>query len=111
MRNNLDEVLMKIGKKYEKNILKGSRNYLEVDIGNQAEKMGYTGLKNKFANVYAIVPLKAPVAGMKVRIDGRTFVNYAEYDTGVAVPGYLAQKAGLPFKEFVPNDSMILNFA
>ncbi len=110
MKNNLDDVLMMIGKEYENNILKGSRNYLEVDIGNKAAKMGYFGLKDKFANVYAIVPLKAPVAGMKVRIDGRTFVNYAQFDTGVAVPGNVAQNADLPYKEFVPNDSMILNF-
>ena len=58
----------------------------------------------------AIIPLKKPVGGMKVRIDGRTFVNYAQYDTGVVVPGYGAKEAGLPFETFIPNDSMILNF-
>jgi hypothetical protein len=47
---------------------------------------------------------------MKVRIDGRTFVNYAEYPSGVVVPGYVAKEAGRNFKTFVPNDSMICNF-
>jgi len=47
---------------------------------------------------------------MKVRIDGRTFVNYAQYDSGIAVPGYLAKTGRRPFQTFVPNDSMICNF-
>jgi hypothetical protein len=47
---------------------------------------------------------------MKVRIDGRTFVNYAEYESGVAVPGYLAKVTGQPYHTFVPLDSMICNF-
>jgi len=38
--------------------------------------MGYFDLQQKFPDVYAIVPLKHPIKGMKVRIDGRTFVNY-----------------------------------
>jgi hypothetical protein len=57
------------------------------------------------------VPLKAPQQGMKVRMDGRTFVNYAEHQSGIAVPGYLAKEAGRSFKNFVPNDSKIFNFS
>jgi hypothetical protein len=45
-----------------------------------------------------------------VRIDGRTFVNYAEYDSGIAVPGYIAKALGGSYRTFVPNDSMICNF-
>ena len=48
---------------------------------------------------------------MKVRVDGRTFVNYAQFESGVVVPEYVAQKAGLPFQPYTANDSMILNFA
>ena len=69
-----------------------------------------TELKGTYRDVYAIVPLKQPAAGMKVRIDGRTFVNYAQFESGVAVPGYMANDAGLPYKPFTPHDSMILNF-
>ena len=47
---------------------------------------------------------------MKVRIDGRTFVNYARYDAGIGVPGYVAKEAGIQHETFIPNDHMILNF-
>ena len=47
---------------------------------------------------------------MKVRIDGRTFVNYALFDSGVAVPGYIVKDASLPHRTYIPNDSMICNF-
>jgi len=58
-----------------------------------------------------IVPLCGPVRGMKVRIDGRTLVDYARVDPGMAVPGYVAREAGLPGTTYMAEDSMILNFA
>jgi Flp pilus assembly protein TadG len=75
-----------------------------------AERLGLSELKGQYRDVFAIVPLKQPAEGMKVRIDGRTFVNYAQFEFGVAVPGYVAEDTGLPYKPFVPNDSMILTF-
>ena len=104
-------MLNTIGEEYKSKIQKGSRHYLEVSIGKQAEKLGHADLKVKFKDTYAIVPLKVPQQGMKVRIDGRTFVNYAEHPSGIAVPGYLAKEAGRSFKNFVPNDSKIFNFS
>ena len=82
-----------------------------VCIGKQAEKLGYSDLRDEFENTYVIVPLKGPQKGMKVRIDGRTFVNYAQYESGIAVPGHLAGKIGQRFQPFKPQDSMICNFA
>ncbi len=110
MKKDLDKVLVSIGEKFGGQICASGRNYLELDLGIQAETMGYANLKEKFHDVNVIVPLKKPVEGMKVRIDGRTFVNYAQFQSGIAVPGYVASDAGLPYKSFVPNDSMILNF-
>jgi hypothetical protein len=110
MNSHLSEILNKIGERYRDQILDGARNYLEVDIGKEAERLGYTDLTTKYSRVNAVVPLKAAIHGMKVRIDGRTFVNYAKFDSGVAVPGYVARDAGLPHTAFIPNDSMILNF-
>ena len=110
MNAKLNEVLNLIGDEYKGKIQKGSRHYLEVSIGERAEKLGHTDLKKKYKDTYAIVPLKAPQRGMKVRIDGRTFVNYAEHSSGIAVPGYLARETGRSFKPFAPNDSMICNF-
>ena len=111
MVDKLSEVLTDISERFRDDILNGARHYLEVNIGTVAEKMGYGDVKEKYKSVNAVVPLKRPFIGMKVRIDGRTFVDYAQFETGVVVPGYLAREAGLPYKAFVPNDSMILNFA
>ena len=110
MNKRLTTVLDTIGEEFKQHIKKGSRHYLEVSIGKHAEKLGHADLKEKYLNTYAIVPLKKPQKGMKVRIDGRTFVNYAEHTSGIAVPGYLASEAGRSFKAFIPNDSMICNF-
>jgi hypothetical protein len=111
MKRHLNEVFESIAEAYGDNILDGSRHYLEVDIGKHAEVLGYPKLEEKYGRVYAIVPLKNPTKGMKVRIDGRTFVNYAKYDSGIVVPGYVAEKADQPYKPYIPNDSMILNCA
>jgi len=111
MKRHLSEVLESIVKECGGNILAGARHYLEVDIGKRAEVLGYPELKEKYGRVYAIIPLKHPRTGMKVRIDGRTSVNYAQYDSGIAVPGYMAGEAAQPYKPYIPNDSMILNCA
>ena len=109
-RTPLDDVIEKIGETYRDQIQNGARNYLEVNIGKQAEAFGYSHLSEKYRDAFAVVPLKQPVPGMKVRIDGRTFVNYAQFDSGIAVPGYLVKDTGLAHTTFIPNDSMILNF-
>jgi hypothetical protein len=110
MNKVLNHVLNTIAEEYENKILKGSRHYLEVSIGKQAEKLGHAALIEKFRDTFAIVPLRTPQKGMKVRIDGRTFVNYVEYRSGIAVPAYVARQAGRSFQKFTPNDSMICNF-
>jgi hypothetical protein len=110
MKTKLDKIINTISEKYKDEIMACARNYVEVNIGDTAEQMGHPELKKKYAAVYAVVPLKAPKPGMKVRIDGRTFVNYALFDSGVAVPGYIAQDASLPYQAYIPNDSMICNF-
>ncbi len=109
MKRHLNEVFESIAEEYDDNILHGSRNYLEVDIGKRAQLLGYPELEEKYGKAYAIVPLKHPTNGMKVRIDGRTFVNYAQYDSGIVVPGYMADEAAQPYKPYIPNDSMLLN--
>ncbi len=111
MKTELNNVLQSIEKKFETQIEKGARHYLEVNIGRQAEKLGFAELQGAFQNSHVIVPLKEPLKGMKVRIDGRTFVGYMECQSGIAVPGYVAQEAHHCLRPFVPNDSMICNFA
>ena len=108
--NHLNEVLTKIGETYKENIQKDSRHYLEVSIAQQADELGFSDVKKRYHNVYAIVPLERPVSGMKVRIDGRTFVNYAQFDSGIVTPQYVANEVSMPYKAYTANDSMICNF-
>ncbi len=110
MNTKLDQIIAGISSEYKNDIMACGRNYVEVSIGSAAERMGHAELKDKYRSVYAVVPIKSPRPGMKVRIDGRTFVNYALFDSGVAVPGYIVKDASLPYKTYIPNDSMICNF-
>jgi hypothetical protein len=108
--NILSKVLSQIGRDYKDNILNDSRFYLEVDIARKAVELGFSDIEYRFKNIYAIVPLKRPVKGMKVRIDGRTFVNYAQFEFGIVVPDYIARHVDLPRKAYVARDSMICNY-
>jgi len=111
MSNNLDEVLTNISEQYKEDISSGSRFCLEVDIGKRAQEMGYSDVKEKYQGVEAVVPVKEAKQGMKVRIDGRTYVRYAQLESGIAVPGYVAKESGLPHSAYEANDSMIRHFA
>ena len=111
MNNSLSEVLNKIGEDYKDNIRDDSRHYLEISIARKAAELGLTEIKERYSDVYAIVPLKHPVEGMKVRIDGRTFINYAQFNSGIVVPHQIAKQVNLHQRAYVARDSMICNFA
>ena len=110
MDQRIDELLKHVEKIYGGIMQYGSRHYIEVNLAEQARKLGFADLGEKYDTASAIIPLKSPQNGMKVRIDGRTFVNYAEYDSGMAVPGYLAKAGSRKFRTFIAHDSMICNF-
>lgn len=111
MNSQLNEILERISDRYNDRLLAGGRHYLEVNIGREADQMGISGLPDTIRSADVIVPLKEPAAGMKVRIDGRTFVDYARFESGLAAPGYVARDSGRPFTAYVPQNSMVLNFA
>ena len=111
MTNNLSKVLRKIGDDYKDNILEDSRHYREVSIAQTAEELGFEDIKECYRDAYAIIPLKHPIEGMKVRIDGRTFTNYSKFDSGVVVPQYVARQVNMHKESYVPQDSMICNYA
>lgn len=111
MKAQIDDIIRSIGKTYADQLSGGARHYIEISIGKEAAKRGHPELAEEFKDAYAIVPLKDALPGMKVRIDGRTFVKYRQFESGIAVPGYVAKAAGLAQKPYRPNDSMILNFA
>jgi hypothetical protein len=110
MDKRLNEVLDRIESRYSGEMQPGARHYTEVSLAEVARSLGYADLVERYRTASAIIPLKQPQHGMKVRIDGRTFVNYAEYASGMAVPAYLAHAAGRKYRTFVPRDSMVCNF-
>jgi hypothetical protein len=111
MKDSLKSVLTKIGEDYKEVISHGARHYLEVSIARKAAELGLKEAEVQYRDVYAIVPLKNPLNGMKVRIDGRTFIKYAQFDSGVVVPHYIARQADLSYRAYTAWDSMICNFA
>lgn len=111
MMDKLNTILESIANDYKKHILSDSRYYLDVSIAEKAADMGFHDLNDQYKHLFAIVPIKGPVKGMKVRIDGRTFINYAQVETGVVVPNRVARQAGLSYKPYVAQDSMIYNYA
>lgn len=110
MKNIIDDLLTRIETEHGEKIQKGGRHYMEVNLSRKALELGFGDLDESYRNANVIVPLKEPQSGMKVRIDGRTFVNYAEYESGIAVPGYLVKETDRAYRTFVPHDSMICNF-
>jgi hypothetical protein len=110
MTEKLSEVLAKIGEDYRENIRNDSRHYLEISIAQKAAELGFSEAEAQCNDAFAIVPLKDPVDGMKVRIDGRTFVNYAQFESGIVVPNYIARQVDLPQRPYSAKDSMICNF-
>ena len=109
--HSLDDIIKAMENQNKGKIAKGVRNYIEVEIGKQAQQLGYDDLASKYEKINAIIPLKEPLEGMKVRIDGRTFVNYAQFDSGIAIPGHIAGDSSLSSTTFIPENSMICNFS
>jgi len=111
MTKNLSTVLATIGEDYKENIQQESRYYIEISLAQKAAELGFSEVKENYRHVKAIVPLKHPLEGMKVRIDGRTFVDYAQFESGIVVPNYVARQVDLPNRAYLAQDSMICNFA
>jgi hypothetical protein len=110
MDHALIRVLDTIAERHREDIADSGLDYKEVDIGEEARKLGLAHLAGKYGNVCAVIPLKRPVEGMKVLIDGRSFAGYARCGNGVVVPGYVARDTGLPCRSWDAAESMILNF-
>ncbi len=110
MQNNLVAVIHTIEEQYRNSLSAASRNYLEVDLGKEGGRLGYADIHENFRGINVIVPIKEAVDGMKVMIDGRTFVKYVQFESGVAMPEYVAGQAGLSGKPYIANEDMVLNF-
>lgn len=93
----LNEILIGLGKKYKNMIEPNARTYLRVNLGDEARSMGYD--ISGFDKVYAVIPTKEQVSGMKM-IDGKKFVGYSQFNSGIVVPGYVAKDTNLPYWEY-----------
>ena len=103
MDNRLDKTLSAIGDAFADKISPSSRHYLEVDIGTKATDLGFSEIGKRYRRVLAIVPVRQAQKGMKVRIDGRTFVNYGQLESGVVIPGHVVRHSGLPHARYIPS--------
>jgi len=110
MNTTIDRVLASIAEEHAPRMTGASRFYREVHIGRQAAKLGLNDIDDDIRNSHAMVLLKDPGSGMKVRIDGRTFVDYAQSADNVVVPGYVASRAAGPFRPYTAEDSMVMVF-
>jgi hypothetical protein len=110
MSNQLGEVLTTIAEQYREEISSESGTFLELDIGKEAEKLGYSNIAEKYRGIAVAVPLKRTLNGMKVMMDGRTFVDYAQLETGVVIPGHIAKEASLPNKHYEAPESIVRLF-
>jgi hypothetical protein len=110
MKNRLITIIQEIEKEYRDLIQADGRNYVEISISGKAREMGFSDRIDGYRNAHAIVPIKRPVDGMKVRIDGRTFVNYHQFRSGVVVPDYVSRQTDFSYKPYKAQNSMICNF-
>lgn len=110
MNKDLNTVIQEIENEFRDLIQADGRNYIEVSIAGKAQQMGFADLGQCYRHAHAIVPIKKAVDGMKVRIDGRTFVNYNQFTSGVVVPHYVSRHTDFDHKPYVAQHSMICNF-
>lgn len=112
-QNELAVLIRKIAESHAARIEPESRYYLEVDLGKAAAAGGFAALQERWRGVQAIIPVKeSPAAGMTVLIDGRTFIDYVQFDNGVVVPGHVAEAvSGLPGRPYQAHEDMKLIFS
>lgn len=110
MTNRLSEVLTKIAEQYRAEISVESATFLELDIAKEAAKLGYVDIAEKYRGIVVEVPLKRTLNGMKVMMDGRAFVDYAQLETGVVIPGHVAREAALSGKHYEAPESIVRVF-
>lgn len=111
MQNSMKALIERIGNHYRDVIDPQGRFYVEVDLGKEAAKAGMEALQRQWQGVNAIVPVKSDRPGMKVLIDGRTFVHYVQFANGVVVPGYVAEAVPeLERQPYSAHEDMMLIF-
>ena len=110
MDKRLDKILSGIIDDFRDELSDDSIYFVDVNIGQRAARMGYDDLGNQYKTTEAVLYVRNPKKGMKVMIDGRTFVNYACLGPGVAVPSHVAKQTAMKHKPFTAADSLVRIF-
>ncbi len=110
MDNRLDRILMQIMNDYRDELSEDSIHFVDVNIGRRAAGMGFADLGSQYKDAEAVLFVNGGKKGMKVMIDGRTFVNYSTLGPGVAVPSYVAEKTALKHEPFTAAESLVRIF-
>jgi len=108
MEKELAKILEKIGNGFKKEILPESKIYCIIDIGQAAENFGKPELKEEYKDINAVIPLKKAKGDWGFEVDGTGLSDYAQLESGIAVPKYIAEKSGLPNKKYQPKEKMFL---
>ena len=111
MTNGLADVLNGIVAEFDGEILATANTYSLVDIGKASEVLGHPELKDRYDDVNAVIPLRRTRGGLNFEVNGKDLSDYAQLNSGIAVPAYVAEEAGLPSKQYQPKDRMVLNLA
>ncbi|MEA3414218.1 MAG: hypothetical protein U9Q99_01695 [Nanoarchaeota archaeon] len=110
MEKGLAKVLKELGNHYKNEIQPDSESYSLADIGQAAECFGEPQLKEKYADVRAVIPQREQPSGLTFQIDPSGFSEYVQLDSGIAVESSVAKAAGLECKKYIPQESMYLTF-
>ena len=110
MDKRLDMILTGIIDDYSDELSEDSIYFVDVNIGKRAAGLGYDDLGSQYRNTEAVVFVKGPKKGMKVMIDGRTFINYSSLGPGVAVPSHVAERTTLKHRPFTAAESLVRIF-
>jgi len=107
---NLEKVLKKMGEELKDEIWAKSSTYCLIDIAKAYEIFDIEG-GEQYKDVNAVVPLKKTLKGLSVIVSGKSFEDYAQLKSGIAVPEWVAEEAKMKYKKYKPKDEMTLTTA
>lgn len=104
----LGDILIKIGEEFKEEIWAKSDKYCLIDIGKAFEAFGIKD-GDKYEGVKAVVPLKkGQKDSIAILVNGKDLSDYAHLESGIAVPEWVAEEAGLTYKKYEPKERMTL---
>ncbi|MDO8556512.1 MAG: hypothetical protein Q7R96_05070 [Nanoarchaeota archaeon] len=107
--SSLVDALTAIENEFRDEILPTGVAYCLIDLGKVLQQLGAHDDVASFTGINAIVPLKRVKGGMNFEVNGKELSDYAQLQSGIVVPTWVAQQTELPHKTYQPKDRMVLN--